>query len=103
MPRYTCMESQEMMSPLSSLARQKATSLLPEPVGPAMAMKWGFILGDRRFGHKFRRITLFLQTRLQRPGLFSRAETAHAHAVKTVGVVVLQIGVVSRAHQPFDQ
>src|SRR5579871_5151334 len=34
-PRYTCMESTEMISPLSASATRSATSDLPDAVGPA--------------------------------------------------------------------
>src|SRR5215471_10318830 len=42
-PRYSCIESQLTISPLNVSAILSARALLPEPVGPTITAKRGFI------------------------------------------------------------
>ena len=45
-PRYTCIESTEMISPPTFSASAKATADLPTAVGPAMQIGWGWQMED---------------------------------------------------------
>src|SRR3989344_5644114 len=50
--RYICRESADIISPFISRAKATASSVLPEPVGPTMAIISAFLVRRRNDRHK---------------------------------------------------